>query len=95
MNYVVQNLLSKLLRKYLKNFNIELLILKGEASLKNLEIDEKSINHNLKENNLQFSMLHGEIKDINIKIPWKNLSHDNVKIDIQGITMKVIFIHKT
>ena len=36
MNFVVQGVLSKFLGKYLKNFSVDILIIKGEGTVKNL-----------------------------------------------------------
>lgn len=71
MNYVLQGLLSKFLKKYLSNFESECLLMYGEASFSKVALKEQSFNPLLKSiANLNFIMTKGVIDEVKINIPW-------------------------
>lgn len=81
---IVADILTKILGKYVEDFNKEQLsigIFGGNVSLKNLHIKGEA----LAELNLPITVIRGILGSLELQVPWKNLSSKPVVVKVDDI----------
>ena len=81
---IVADILSRILGKYVENFNKEQLsigIFGGNVSLKNLRLKGEA----LADLNLPITVIRGVLGSLELQVPWKNLSSKPVIVKVDDI----------
>lgn len=61
----------------------------GRVELKDVELNEKTLNRKLGENSV-FTVKSGLVGSIVISVPWNNIRNENIKVTLSNIELIVV-----
>ena len=92
---IVEKLVNRFLKEYIKNINTDISLMNGEITVKNLMLRDDTISNLLMLDQFNMKLITSFISHLNIKVPIKKIYKDPIQISLGSVVISLAFNYST